>query len=123
MSQLSSNRKAKIVVQGNIIFIKPSKKKNQWTLYTKVYSGDGFCPKSVRSCVSSSGILRWQNNGAYLKFDPMTHSVFLIEEVEMEKGKYIPFKYHISDFLIVAAEWKEILHEFAEKECSFVSCC
>jgi hypothetical protein len=116
MSQLAGKKKARIVVQGNVIFFEASEKKNHLKLYTKVYSGDGYLPKSVRSCVSSSGVLRWQRGGAYIKLDHQTHSVFLIEEVEMEQGKYIPFKNLLSDFSLVAAEWKEILQEFAEKD-------
>jgi hypothetical protein len=119
MSQLAGNRKARVVIQGNIIFFEKFKK-NYWTFYTKVYSGDGYLPNSVRSCVSSSGMLRWQHDGAYLKLDPHSHSVYLFEEIEMEQGKYIPFKHHLSDFSIVAAEWKEILQEFAERDRSSI---
>jgi hypothetical protein len=117
MSQLAGNRKARVVIQGNIIFFEKTKK-NHWILYTKVYSGDGYLPNSVRSCVSSGGVLRWQHSGAYLKLDPPSHSVYLFEEIEIEEGKYIPFKHHLGDFSTVAAEWKEILQEFAERDCS-----
>lgn len=117
MSQLAGNRKARVVIQENIIFFEKSKK-NHWTFYTKVYSGDGYLPSSVRSCVSSGGMLRWQHRGAYLKLAPDSHSVYLFEEIEMEEGKYIPFKHHLSDFSTVATEWKEILQEFAERDCS-----
>jgi hypothetical protein len=116
MSQLIGNRKARVVIQGNVIFFEKSKK-NHWTLYTKVYSGDGYLPSSVRSCVSSNGVLRWQRSGAYLKLDPISHSVYLFEEIEIEEGKYIPFKHRLSDFSTVAAEWREILREFAESDC------
>jgi|SRR5690348_4627771 len=119
MSQLAGNRKARIVIQENIIFFEKTKK-NHWTLCTKVYSGEDSLPNSVRSCVSNGGVLRWQHRGAYLKLDPHSPSVYLLEEIEIEEGKYIPFKHHLSDFSAVAAEWKEILQEFAERDYSSV---
>lgn len=120
MSQLAGKQKARVVVEGEMIFFEASSKKNHYTLYTKVFSGDGYLPKNVRSCVSSSGVLRWQQNGAYLKLDPLTYSVYLFQNVEMQQGKYIPFKHHLSDFATVAAEWREILRDFAEKDGAFV---
>lgn len=118
MSQLAGKRKARIVVKENVIFFDTLDKKNHMKIYTKVYGGDGYLPKSVRSCVSSSGVLRWQHGGAYIKLDPETHSVFLIQEVEMQQGKYIPFKNVLSDFSLLADEWKEILQEFSERDYS-----
>lgn len=120
MSQLAGKRKARIVIQSEVIFFEASEKKDHYTLYTKVYSGDGYLPKNVRSCVSSSGLLRWQQSGAYLKLDPLTHSVYLFQEIEMEVGKYIPFRHHLSDFSMVASEWREILQDFAERDCSSI---
>jgi hypothetical protein len=38
----------------------------------------------------------------------------------MEKDKYIPFRAHLTDFSLVAAEWREILQELSEKDCSFL---
>jgi len=116
MSQLAGKRKARVVIQGVVIFFEVSPRKNHFTLYTKVYSGDGYLPKNVRSCVSSSGVLRWQHSGAYLKLDPLTHCVYLFQEIKMEEGKYIPFKHHLSDFSMVAAEWREIFQDFAEQD-------
>jgi hypothetical protein len=120
MSQLAGKRKARVVIEGEVVFFEASSKKDQWTLYTKVYSGDGYLPANVRSCVSSSGVLRWQHNGAYLKLDPITHSVYLFQEVEMEENKYIPFKRHLADFSMVANEWREILQDFADRDCSSI---
>jgi hypothetical protein len=65
-------------------------------------------------------MLRWQNSGAYLKLDPLTYSVYLFQEVEMEEGKYIPFKHHLSNFSMVAEEWRSILRDFAEKDHSSI---
>lgn len=116
MSQLSGKRKARVVIQDEFIFFEPSPKENHFTIYTKVYSGEGYLPQAIRSCVSSSGVLRWQESGAYLKLDPLTHSVYLFQEVQMEMGKYIPFKHFLGDFCKVSAEWRDIFKEFAEKD-------
>jgi hypothetical protein len=120
MAQLASKRKARVIIQDETIFFEASEKPHHFTVYTKVYSGEGYLPKTIRSCVSSSGLLRWQQTGAYLKLDPLTYSVYLFQEVQMEEGKYIPFKYILSDFSSVAAEWREILQDFAEKDCASV---
>jgi hypothetical protein len=116
ITQLAGSKKARVVLQGNVIFFETSNIKNQFTLSTKVYSGDGRLSPHVCSCVSSNGTLRWQQGGAYLKLDPITHSVYLIEDVEMEEGKYIPFRDRLSDFSSVAEEWKEILQNLSETD-------
>jgi hypothetical protein len=121
MSQLAGNQKARIVFEDKVVFFEKNKE-NHWVLYTKVFAGDGDLPNSVRSCVSSGGVLRWQENGAYLKLDAASHSVYLFEEIEIEEGKYIPFKHHLSDFSTVAAEWIEILQELADRDSSLSPC-
>ena len=118
LSQLAGSRKARVVIQDNVIFFEKSTRENLWTIYTKVYGGEGFLSPSVRECVSSSGYLRWQQGGAYLKLEPQEHAVYLFQEIDMQEGKYIPFKYHLSDFSIVANEWKEILQGQADKDFS-----
>lgn len=119
MSQLADNRKARVVIQGNLFFFERMRK-NHWNLSTKVYSGDDYLPNSVRTCVSSAGVFRWQPSGAYLKLDHHSHSVYLFEEIEIKEGKYLPFKRHLSDFSAVAAEWKEILQDVAERDFSSI---
>jgi hypothetical protein len=121
MSQLAGNRKARVVIQGMTIFFETSERTNHLTLYTKIYSGDCALPQNVRSCISSSGMLRWQARGAYLKLDAATHCVYLIQEIDMETGKYIPFKHYVSDFSTVAAEWREILQDFEDSSSVHVS--
>ena len=116
MSQLVGNKKARVVVQDNVIFFEKSDKEDSLTLYTQVYLGEDSLPNSVRACVPSSGLLRWQCNGAYLKLDPLSHSVYLFEEIPMEDGKYIPFRHHLSRFSDAANEWKEILQEIADRD-------
>jgi|HubBroStandDraft_4_1064222.scaffolds.fasta_scaffold214242_2 hypothetical protein len=115
ITQLAGNNKARITIQENTIFFERIKK-NCWILHTKVYSGDDYLPSGVRSCMPSSGLLQWQQKGAYLKLDPHSHSVDLFEKIEIEEGKYIPFKYHLSNFVATATEWKETLQSFAESD-------
>ncbi len=119
MSQLAGNKKARVVVQDNVIFFEKSNRADHLTLFTKVYSCEDYLPNSVRSCVPSIGALRWQGNGAYLKFDSLSHSVYLFEEIRIQSGKYIPFRNHLSHFSDLANEWKEILQEIAERESCF----
>ena len=64
MSELAGNKKARVVVRDNVIFFEKSDRDDRLTFYTKVYSGDDDLPSNVRACVSSSGVLRWQHNGA-----------------------------------------------------------
>lgn len=118
MSQLAGNKKARVVVRDNVIFFEKSDREDRLTLYTKVYSGDDDLPNSMLACVSSSGVLRWQHNGAYLKLDPSSQSVYLFEEIPMEDGKYIPFRHHLNHFSAVADEWKEILQQMGERDSS-----
>lgn len=120
MSQLASNRKAHVVVQDEVIFFETSKRANYLILSSHVYSGDDYLPQTVRSCISSRGVLRWQDNGAYLKFDSPSSSIFLFQEIQMEEGKYIPFRRHLNDFSIVADQWRKILQDFSERDSFFV---
>ena len=120
MSQLATNRKARIVFEDKMFFFEKTSEK-RWIFSMKVFAGEGYLPGSVYSCVSSSGMLRWQKSGAYLKLDPISHSVYLFEEIDIEEGKFIPFKHHLSDFSTVAAEWTEILQELAERDFSCVT--
>jgi hypothetical protein len=120
MSQLVDKRKARVVIQSEVVFFEIAQKKNHYILYTKVYSGEGYLPKNVRSCFASSGMWRWQSKGAYLKLDVSTSSVYVFQEVEMQKGKYIPFRDHLNAFSSVASEWREIFQDFARKDYAFL---
>lgn len=115
MSQLTEKRKARCVVQGSVIFIesKPSHKK--WSLATRVFYGGGYLPQAVKECVSSSGVLRWQERGARLQVDSDASNVYLVQEIK-EEAKYIPFRYLMRDFADVANEWREILEDFSERD-------
>ncbi len=115
MNQLAGQRKARCVVQGSVIFIESKPTEQKWSLATRVYGGEGFLPKSVKECVSSSGVLRWQEKGANLRLDSVTNSVFLVQEIT-SSSKYVPFRYLMKDFADVANEWREILEDFASRD-------
>ncbi len=115
INQLAGQRRARCVVQGSVIFIESKPKQKKWSLATRVFSGEGFLPKAVKDCVSSSGVLRWQQRGANLRLDPDNHSVYLTQEISYEP-KYVPFRYVMRDFADVANEWREILEDFAERD-------
>jgi hypothetical protein len=116
MSQLASKKKARIVIQGHLIEIEASKKKNRWNLSTTVFSEDGFIPLSIRSSLSSVGSFRWQTQGPHLKLDPISNSVVLLDEVEMPEGKFIPFRHQLNRFAHAVEEWKEILRSLADQD-------
>ncbi len=120
MSQLAGKKKARIVIDNHLIFIDALKKKNRWSLFTKVFDSDGYLPPSVQDCLSSAEFMRWQHGGAYLKVDALTQSIYLMNEIEMERGKYIPFRRHITNFVTAADEWKETLEMFAENDRSHI---
>lgn len=116
MSQMSSKKKARVVIDNHLIFIEALKEKNRWNMFTKVFHSSGHLPLSVQDCLTSAEFLRWQYHGAYLKLDVMTQSVYLVNEVEMAIGKYIPFRQHLNEFLVAADEWKETFECFAESD-------
>src|SRR5579871_5407460 len=91
MDQLAGQRKARCVVQGSVIFIESKPTEKKWALATRVFNGDGYLPKSVKECISSVGVLRWQEKGASLRLDPDSHSVFLVQEIQ-SSSKYVPFR-------------------------------
>ncbi len=115
VTQLADQKEAECVLQGSVIRIKASTEEERWSISTKIFDGDGFLPQSVRYCVSSAGVLRWQERGAFLKIDPVSQSVFLVQEID-DTGKYIPFRHLIGDFAQVAQEWREILEDFASRD-------
>lgn len=96
--QLSTSRKARIVVDGHPIFVEESPCTKKWTLRTEVHPNHH--PDVVRS-------LRWQERGAYLQQDRETETVQLIQEIPSSK-KYIFFRQFLHDFANVANEWREI---------------
>ncbi len=113
MSQLSSSKKACITIQDRTIHIDASSKKNCWRLCTKIFDGEGNTPHGVRACLSSTGLLRWEQGKSHLKYDSLNHVIYLIEDIAHQERSYIPFKYHIEDFIKVSQEWQEILEQLS----------
>ncbi len=113
--QMSEQKKAKIVLQGSMIFIETAQSEQTWNLSTKIYHSEGFLPALIRDCLSTNGYFKWQDRSSYLQYDAKAKGVYLKHEVQALK-KYIPFKYLMKDFIEVADQWKEIFEEFAEKD-------
>ena len=93
---------------NSVIFIEKSCHTGHWSISTKILGTQLKHLSSSLGSYLSRGSFRWQENGAYLKMDRETQSVYLVQEVISSK-KYIPFKHVIQDFASVAEEWKEIL--------------
>lgn len=115
LNQITSQRKAKVVVQGSVIFIETTSQTGHWCLSTKILGSQVKKLQGSLGSYLSRSSLKWQSKGAYLKVDPDTNAVYLIQEILSSK-KYLPFKYLIQDFASVAIEWKEILEECSEEE-------
>lgn len=113
MVQLSSQKRARIVHQGSVIFIESSPK-NKWKVSSKLFNYQGL-PRGLKETFVGSKVMRWKERGAYLQLDPNDSSIYLIEEMEAS-AKYVPFKYRINDFVAVAEEWKEVFEEFSQKD-------
>lgn len=109
LSQLNNNGRATIVFEDNTIYVN-SMKSNKWRLSTLLYEGRYDTPSEVHCCMSSTGILRWQQRGAYLQRDASSDCISLIEEIDIQSNKYLSFKNHIVDFIQVSKEWKEIFN-------------
>ncbi len=114
--QMSSKKKARIEVNDHLIFIEALPQKGRWSLFTKVFHLDGYIPPSVQDCLSGAEYLRWQHEGAYLKVDAVSQSVYFVQEVEMPVGKYIPFRRHLNAFMDAADEWRETIQSFAQSD-------
>lgn len=117
MSQLSGQKRARCVMKGQTIFINRLEQasKTRWSLSSKVFLGEGFLPPSIRDCVSSSGVLRWQEKGATLRVDSTTKSVFLVQEIDATKH-YLPFRYVMADFAHLAQEWRTLFDDLASRD-------
>lgn len=116
LGQMAGKKKARVLVNNHLIFIEALSKKNRWKVFTKVFHLDGYIPPSIQDCLSSAEALRWQYQGAYLKLDTKSQSVYLVSEVEMPIGKYIPFRRHLNAFIGASEEWRETLESFAQSD-------
>jgi hypothetical protein len=109
LHQLSFKKKAQCVVQGNVIFIEAKPKTKYWEISTKLVDGQlQKIPSFLKDSLTSRGILKWQERGAYLRLDPVSNHLYLIQDVKAS-NKYIPLKYLINDFAKVATEWKNLI--------------
>ncbi len=115
LNQISSQRKARVVIQGSIIFIEKSCHTDRWSISTKILGASIKEKRGSLGSYLSRGSLRWQETGAYLKMDKETQSVYLVQEIISSK-KYIPFKHVMQDFASVAIEWKEIFEAGSDQE-------
>jgi hypothetical protein len=111
--QLSSKGKAAIALENGTIHIQPMTEKTTWRISMSLYEGQGRIPSSVRGCLPSTGILRWQNTGPHLQLDSTAQTLLLVDEIEIQKDKYISFKQKMNDFIAVSQEWQEIIWSLA----------
>jgi len=114
LSQLFDQGTATLVLEQGIIYFRSLQQDNNWRISTPLFQGRGCIPSSVRSCVSSRGNLHWQKTGAYLQLENSTHTLSLIDEMEIKKDNYLSFKKTLQDFLELAQEWKEIFKNCSE---------
>ncbi len=113
IAQFASHRKAEIEVNGNLIAIEMRGKKNCWRLSSPVFISEGYLP----DCLSYSGVLRWQERGAFLEVNRETESVFLVQDIT-SFATYTHFKPLFTDFSQIVTEWKEILDDYVHAKIS-----
>ena len=75
LDQITSQKKAKVVIQGSVIFIETSNHTGHWSLSTRILDNRSKDPSLSRDS------LRWQQRGAYLKTDPDTDSIYLVPDI------------------------------------------
>lgn len=115
LNQIENQRKAKVVIQGSIIFIETSSQIEHWSLSTKILGCSNKKLGRSLGLYTGAQSWKWQEKGAYLKVDPETDSLYLVQEISSFK-RYLPFKYLIQDFANIASEWKEIFQDYEEGE-------
>jgi len=122
MSHLSGEKRGRFNIEGQTFFIERQQKypkKEIWVLSTKVFNGEGYLPPTIRDCISSSGVLRWQTRGASLKLEPLSKSVFLMHEIEPAKH-FIPFRSLMRDFIDLAQEWRTHFDDLSSKDLNYI---
>ncbi len=115
LHQMEVRSKAKVVVQGSVIFIETSSKNAQWSLSTKILHAPNKKLEQILGFYLHKGSLKWQKKGAHITLDPETRSVELVQEIAAFK-KYLPFKYLVEDFASLASEWKEIFQTCSSED-------
>lgn len=107
LSQLSSKQKAQIAVEGNLISIEELKAEKKWKFSTLIASGE----EEISASIGSNGFFRWQKKGAHLERDPAGNSICLVQEIDIQQGKYTAFRNHLKEFLPLAVEWRSIFQD------------
>ena len=104
--QLSSDKKAVITLDNGTIHIHPMRGKNKWRIYMPLSHGD----KGVlRALMPHSGVLRLDAQGPHLELDPSGDTLQLVDEIQIQKDKYISFKKQLDGFIRLSQEWQEIV--------------
>jgi Tir chaperone protein (CesT) family len=108
--QLSSNKKAVITLDNGTIYIHPLREKNKWRIHMPLSHGD----KSIlRALMPHNGILRLDSQGPHLELDPSSQTLQLVDEIQIQKDKYITFKKQLDEFIRLSQEWQEIVAALA----------
>lgn len=109
LNQLRAGRPAHFEWEGLVItFEKIDGNPRGWRFSTILFQAEDRIPPHVQSCVFSSGILRWQTHGAFLKCNPKLNAILLVQELD-HAHSFIAFRRTMQDFAALAKEWKTVL--------------
>jgi hypothetical protein len=103
--QLSSKKRATFVVDGYLVAIEATNKKNCWKISTKICHVENPLSSTLQDCLRGTDLFRWNRSGPFLMQDPSTGSIYLVKEIEMPLGKFIPFRHHLNAFQASISEW------------------
>lgn len=104
--QLSSKKKAVITLDNGTIHIHPLRGKSKWRIYMPLSQGD---ENALHTFMPQSGILRLDQKGPHLELDPSTQTLQLIDEIQIQKDKYLSFKKQLDEFICISQEWQEVI--------------
>ena len=107
LNQISSQRKAKVILQGSIIFVEMDFEAQTWDLSTKILRAENRKTKKQLESILPNKTFQWQEKGAYLVVNEERDFVYLKQKVNSSK-KYLLFKSLMEDFASIASEWKGI---------------
>lgn len=121
MSQMASKKKARVIIPPHYLVIEALSKPNRWRISTHIFHcGQSPSPR-IHDFLKSGEFLRWYGKGCYLKLDETAQSVYLMQEMKMPLGRYLPFRTCLRAFITAAEEWRETLHHCADN-CSTINC-
>lgn len=104
LSQFSYKDVARVEVCERELVV--SRKEERWQISTLLSQGEEI----PRDLIHFSK-MRWQKHGAYLKFDPLLQSLYLIHDVRCPS--YLSLKALLGDFVSHADEWSCYLNKKA----------